>query len=172
MNNTKPPSVWMQALRTAWAQRSARERRALLVGGALLALLLLWKGAIAPAWSVLRDAPVQQARIDAQTRQMLQLQAQTQNLPPATRLSRREALAQLQTASDQWLGAGAQLQTQGEQVLVMLKATSVSGLAQWLALARSQARSQPLQVQLERTDATGTDGPQVHWQGTLLMRLP
>ena len=172
MKNTAHPAARIKALRAAWQQRPARERRTLLAGGTFLALLVLWQGAIAPAWSLWREAPARQARIDAQTRQMLQLQAQMQGLQAATRIGRREALTQLQNAADTWLGPGAQLQPQGEQVRVTLKAAPASGLAQWLAVARNQAQSQPLQVQLLRSDSATADRPEALWQGSLLMRLP
>lgn len=172
MKNTVHPAAWMKTLRAAWQQRPARERHALLGGGALLVLFVLWQAAIAPAWSVWCEAPARQARIDAQTRQMLQLQAQVQGLQAATRIGRREALTQLQNGADTWLGPGAQLQPQGEQVRVTLKAAPASGLAQWLAVARNQAQSQPLQVQLLRSDSATADRPEALWQGSLLMRLP
>lgn len=172
MKNTAHPAAWIQALHATWQQRPARERRALLAAGTLLALFVLWQTAIAPAWSVWREAPARQARMDAQTRQMLQLQAQMQSLQATTRIGRREALTQLQKAADTWLGPGAQLQPQGEQVLVTLKAATAGGLAQWLAAARNKSQAQPLQVQLQRSDSAPTDRPEALWQGSLLMRLP
>lgn len=174
MNKGARMSTWLEALRTAWQQRSVRERRWLLACAALLTPIILWQWAMAPAWSVWREAPVRQTRIDAQTRQMLQLQAQAQSLQAApARIDRRTALSVLQAEADRLLGPGAQLQPQGEHVLVTLRAAPATGLAQWLALARSQAQTLPLQVQLERPEASTTAHTvEVVWQGSLLMRLP
>lgn len=172
MNKTVAPAAWVQALRTVWQQRLPRERWLLLAGGALLMLVVLWQGAIAPAWSVWQEAPARQARLDTQTRQMLQWQAQAQGLQPMARIGRREAMAQLQTATESLLGPGAQLQPQGEHLLLTLKAAPAAGLAQWLTLARTRAQAQALQAQLQRADATAHHDAEVLWQGTLLLRLP
>lgn len=172
MSSSARKQAWLEAWRTAWQQRSVRERRWLLAGAALLTPLLLWQWAMAPAWSVWREAPTRQARIDAQTRQMLQLQAQAQHLQAPAHIERREALSRLQAEADRLLGPGAQLQPQGEQVLVTLRAAPATGLAQWLALARSQAQTLPLQVQLQRPEAPPAAPTEVVWQGTLQMRLP
>ena len=172
MNTTLRSAAWVQALRTAWQQRPARERLWVMAGSALIALVLLWQVAIAPAWSVWREAPARQARIDAQTRQMLQWQAQAQGLQPVTRIDRREALARLQSAAERLLGPGARLQPQGEQLLVTLQAAPADGLAQWLALARNEALALPLQAQLQQPEAAPAPETEVAWQGSLLMRLP
>ena len=171
MKPTPRSAAWPQALRTAWRQRPARERLWVLAGSALLLVLLLWQVAIAPAWSVWREAPARQARIDAQTRQMLQWQAQAAGLQPVARMDRREALARLQAAADRLLGPGARLEPQGEQLRVTLQATPPDGLAQWLALARNEALALPLQARLERSDNTALP-TEATWQGSLLMRLP
>ena len=176
MNTTLRSAAWVQALRTAWQQRPARERLWVMAGSALIALVLLWQVAIAPAWSVWREAPARQARIDAQTRQMLQWQAQAQGLQPVARMDRREALTRLQAAADALLGPGARVQPQGEQVQVTLQATPAEALAQWLAQARNEALAQAVQAQLEQVQAQRpevTSPPAAAtWQGTLMMRLP
>ena len=171
MNQTLRPAAWMQALRTAWQQRPVRERLGVLAGSALLMLILLWQIAIGPAWSVWREAPARQARIDARTRQMLQWQTQAQELQPVARVDRREALPRLQAAADRLLGPGARLQPQGEQLLVTLQAAPAEGLAQWLALARNEAQVLPLQARLQQPDDTSRP-TEALWQGSLLMRLP
>ena len=176
MNPTPHPAAWKQGLHKAWQQRSARERLWLLTASVLLTLLALWQVAIAPAWSVWREAPARQARIDTQTRQMLQWQAQAQGLQPVARMDRREALTRLQAAADALLGPGARVQPQGEQVQVTLQATPAEALAQWLALARNEALAQAVQAQLEQVQAQRpevTSPPAAAtWQGTLMMRLP
>lgn len=172
MKHNARTTAWMQALHTAWLQRSVRERLWVVAGSTLLLLILLWQVGIAPAWSVWREAPARHARIDAQTRQMLQWQAQAQGLQAVARIDRREALARLQAATDRLLGPGAQLQPQGEQVLVTLQAVPADALAQWLALARNEALALPVQARLQQPQAAATPTAEVIWQGSLLMRLP
>lgn len=159
----------VQAWRARWQQLAARERRWLQAGAGLLALLLgSW--AIAPAWSVWREAPVRQARIDARTQQMLQLHAQAKHLQAPAHIERREALDALRAATDHLLGPGARVQPEGEQLRVMLQAAPAPGLAQWLAVVRDSARARPLQAALQRVDAP--DRAEAVWQGFLLMQLP
>ncbi len=160
----------VQAWRSAWQERTARERRWLQAGAGLLALLLLWSSAIAPVWSVWREAPTHQARNDERTHQMLQLHAQVKRLQAAAHIDRREALNELRAATERLLGPGAQLQPQGEQVRVVLQATPAQGLAQWLSVARDKARARPVQAALQRADAA--DRAETLWQGFLLMQLP
>ena len=149
--NTRPPTppapAWVQALRTAWQQRPARERGLLLVGGSFLVLLALWQWGIAPALSVWREAPARQARLENQTRQMLQLQAEAQRLQAPSRLGRTQALERLQ-------------------------ATSALALAQWLAQAREQAQALPVQVQLKPAPRPAGESTEPLWQGSLVLRLP
>ena len=156
--------------RSAWQQRPERERHWLQAGTGLLALLLVWTWAIAPAWSVWREAPARQARIDTQTQQMLQLQAQAKNLQSPVHIDRREAMDALRAATDRLLGPDAQLQPQGEQLRVTLQAATATALAQWLAEARDRARARPLQAALQRAD--NPDRGEAIWQGSLLMQLP
>ena len=174
--NTRPPTppspAWAQALRTAWQQRPARERGLLLVGGSLLVLLALWQWGIAPALSVWREAPARQARLETQTRQMLQLQAEAQRLQAPSRLGRAPALERLQTSADRLLGPGAQLKPQGEQLHVTLQATSALALAQWLAQSREQAQALPVQVQLKPAPRPAGESTEPLWQGSLVLRLP
>ncbi len=160
----------VQGLRSAWQQRPERERHWLQAGAGLLALLLVWSWAMAPAWSVWREAPARQARIDAQTQQMLQLQAQAKHLQTPVHIDRREAMDALRAATDRLLGPGAHLQPQGEQLRVTLQATTATALAQWLAEARDRARARPLQATLQRVDSP--DRGEAIWQGALLMQLP
>lgn len=165
--------AWAQALRSLWQQRSARERRWVLATAILFAPLMAWQWALAPAWSVWREAPVRQAQLDQQTRQMLQWQVQAQRLQAPERIGRPQALERLQAGADRLLGSGAQLQAQGEQLRVTLQGATAAGLAQWLALARDQAQTLPQQAQLERRSAAADGASEnVTWQGSLLLRLP
>lgn len=160
----------LQGLRAVWQQRPERERSLLLWTAVLLGLIALWQWGIGPAWAVWRDAPVRQAQSDAQTRQMLQLQAEASRLQAPVRVNRATAMAQLQASADSLLGAGVSLQLQGEQLQVTLKAATSEGLAQWLSQARDPSQALPQQVQLKRQPIAKDNT--VVWQGTLLMRLP
>ena len=45
-----------------WQSRAPRERRLLVVGGAVLGVYLLWTALWQPSWQVLREADAQRAR--------------------------------------------------------------------------------------------------------------
>lgn len=170
----KSPPRWtqpLQELHSAWQQRPQRERRLLLAGGTLLAALALWQIVIAPAWSVWRKAPAHQAELDARTREMLGLQAEVRQWQTAPPLTRNAALLQLRNSAEQLLGPGAQLQAQGDQLQLTLRAASAEGLAQWLAQARSQAQTRTVRAELQRQDAHAA-GTLPTWQGQLSLRLP
>lgn len=149
----KTPSTALTAWRSLWAARAPRERRLLVLAAWVIGATLLWQVAVAPALQTWHDAPGKQAALDAQTRQMLQLQAQAKGLQSTPPLSRTTALQRLETSATQWLGADARVNLQGEQVRVTLKAASAEGLSRWLAQARSQAQALPVQAQLQRTTA-------------------
>ncbi len=173
MKPGKDTAAMVQTIRTLWQQRSARERRLLLAAAALLVPLAVWQWGLAPAWSVWREAPARQARLESQTRQMLQWQTEAQRLQAPEHIGRPLALERLQAGADRLLGPGAQLQPQGEQLRVTLQATPAADLAQWLALARAQAQTLPQQVQLQRQPSPANGSPDnVTWQGTLVLRLP
>ena len=171
MNLAQRWNLQQQALRQAWRQRPERERRLLMTAVVLLLVVGLWQLAVAPAWLVWRQAPVRQAELDARTTQMLALQAQAKQWQASPPVTRSAALQQLQTSAEQWLGAGVQLQVQGDQLLLTLKAAPAEGLAQWLAQARSQSQARPVQAELQRTEAR-TAGATPTWQGQLTLRLP
>ncbi|MEN9889377.1 MAG: hypothetical protein RL559_1414 [Pseudomonadota bacterium] len=155
--------------RTAWQQRSARERHLLAWGATVLLLALVWTQLIAPAWRVWREAPLRQATLEAQTRQMRQWQAEAQQLQTPRRIERSEALRLLSESATALLGPGAQLTAQGEGLRLSLQAAPAAGLAQWLAQAREQALALPSQAQLERQDKADAEPT---WRGTVLLRLP
>lgn len=166
-------SAWTylrQAADSAWQARAPRERRLLAVGAGVLLLALVWSTLLAPAWRVWREAPLQQATLDAQTRHMQQLQAQARQLQTPRRIEREQALRLLSTSAGSLLGAGAQLSPQGDSVRVSFKAASASGLAQWLAQAREQALALPQQAQLQRQSQDSDT--ETTWSGSLLLRLP
>jgi general secretion pathway protein M len=148
-----------------WQALSPREQRGVFVLGALLAVLLFWSVAIAPALNTLRDSDNRRAHIGQQQAHMLALQNQAQALQAARpHLSRDEALRTLQglTPSPQ-----IQLNVQGERISVQLKAVPAPTLANWLTQARTQAQALPVEAHLTRGSA-----PATNWDGSLVLSLP
>jgi general secretion pathway protein M len=151
-----------------WQALSPREQRGVSVLGALLAVLLFWSIAIAPALNTLRDSDNRRAQIGQQQAHMLALQSQAQALQARTPLSRDEALRTLQglTPSPQ-----IQLNVQGERISVQLKAVPAPILANWLTQARNQAQALPVEAHLTRGNAPAANSAVV-WDGSLVLNLP
>ena len=146
-----------------WQALSPREQRGISVLGALLAVLLFWSIAIAPALNTLRDSDNHRAQIGQQQAHMLALQAQAQALQTRTTLARDEALRNLQGLTP---SAQMQLNVQGDRVTVQLKAVPAATLANWLAQARNQAQALPVEAHLTRSNTAMT------WDGSLVLSLP
>ena len=166
----------MSALNSLRAQATSRwqaltpsEQRGISVLGTLLAVLLFWSIAIAPALNTLRDSDNRRAQISQQQAHMLAMQAQAQALQTRTPLARDEALRNLQGLTP---GAQMQLNVQGDRVTVQLKAVPAAALANWLAQARSQAQALPVEAHLTRGNATSTVSNTVVWDGSLVLSLP
>lgn len=182
----------LQALAQRWQALSPREQRLLSFGAVLLAMALLWWLALAPALRTVREAPAQQAALDAQWQELKDLQAQAQSLQQQPRMTQAEALRALQNSTTQLLGNSAQIQTLGERSTVTLKAVPAPALASWLAQVRTQARAVPVQAQLLRSAAAAdkvTAGPEgkatnppsanapstpnaIMWSGSVVLSLP
>jgi general secretion pathway protein M len=150
-------------LKIRWRSVSPREQRLLLLAGVLISLALLWWLALAPALTVLRAAPAQHQALDAQLQYMQRLQAQAKALQAQPVLS-VDAARQALEAALKPLGTGAQMTVQADRVTVTLKAVPASALAQWLATARQNAHTAPLEAHLVRNPAGS-------WDGTLLLSL-
>ena len=175
-------------LQTLWRQRSARERGLLALAACVLGTALLWSWGVAPALNTWRSAAQRQTELDQQTRHMLQLQAQAQQLQTPSRVKRAEAIARLESSASPWLGRDARLEVQGDRLRVSLVAAPASGLAQWLAQARESAQALPQSAQLTQLptakastpasvkasgpDTAERDAPEVLWRGELSLRLP
>lgn len=153
----------LMQLQTRWRSVSPREQRWVLLAGVLLSLALLWWLALAPALAVLKAAPAQHRALDAQLQQMQRLQAQAKALQAQPVLS-ADAARQALEAALKPLGAGAQMTTQIDRVTVTLKAVPANALAQWLATARQNAHTAPVEAHLVRNPAGG-------WDGTLVLNL-
>lgn len=157
-------TAFQAALAKRWAHLSPREQRAVSVLGGLLAVLLFWSVAIAPAWQTLRASEARRVQLAQQQAHMQALQAQAQALQQRPALSREEALRTLQSLS-QPLGKQLELTVQGERVSVQVKAMPAQALAQWLSQARTQAQALPIEAHWVRQANTV-------WDGSLVMRLP
>ena len=180
------PSTWLQiraSLRQTWLQRSPREQQLLSICTLGLLLVATWSTALAPALRTWQEAPARQAQLDAQSKNMLQLQAQQKGLQKPNPITRSESIQWLETSLAE-LGPGAKISQQGERATLSLNAAPAEALARWLSLARESALSLPVQAQLQQSTAPTrvpvkgqsalTSPPQneVHWRGTLLLRLP
>ena len=154
---------WLAPLRALWQQASRREQLALLGGGTLLVLVMLWLLAIAPALAILRGAEPQRRALEAQLQQMQSLQAQAKALQAQPRLAPDEARRLLE-ASVKPLAPSLQLALAGDRVTVTLKGMPADALAQWLAQVRLNVRVLPAEARLRR-NAAGT------WDGTLVLNL-
>lgn len=154
-----------QQLRQRWAALAPREQA--LVGGALLviAIALVWWVALAPAIGTLRSAEAQHRSLDAQLQQMRRLQAQAKAMQSQPRQSPDDAMRQLEAATREHLGTSGRYTVAGDRVTVTLANAPASGLAQWLAQVRSNARAIPGEARLMRNAGGG-------WDGTLVVTLP
>ena len=151
-------------LQRRWRNVSPREQRLLMLAVGVVTLALLWWVALAPALAVRKAAPAQHLALDAQNQQMQRLQAQALALRALPVVSAGDARAALE-ASLKPLGASAQLAVQVERATVMLKGVSPDALAQWLAVARQNARTVPSEAHLTR-NAAGA------WDGSVVFYLP
>ena len=173
------------ALRARWQALAPREQTLVLAAGGLVAFALLWWLAVAPALATLRAAPARHAALDAQLQHMQALQAEARQLQAAPRGARGDAVGTLRTALGQRLGTTAQLNVVGDRATITLKGAPADALGQWLAQARSNARTAPVEARLARsaaapaatTNAPATlgSGPATalpRWDGTLVLALP
>lgn len=147
-----------------WSQRPAREKPLLLSALLLVTVALLWWVALAPALRTLSGFEAKWSAQDAQLQAMLRQQTQAQSLSAQSKISTAVASQALMTAVQQSFGGQADLAVQGNSATVTLRGVSGEALAQWLATARANARSAPVQAHLTR----GPNG----WMGTLQMGLP
>lgn len=149
-------------LQSRWRTVSPREQRLLMLALGVVALALLWWVALAPALAVRKAAPAQHLVLDAQNQQMQRLQAQALALRALPVLSADDARSALQTSLKP-LGASAQMVVQVERATVTLKEVSPDALAQWLAVARQNARTVPAEAHLKRNAAGAWDGTVVFY---------
>lgn len=151
-----------------WNQLAPREKSLLGAALAVIALALVWQLMLAPSLRTLRAATAQGLALDAELQHMQALQAQAKALQKQAPLSYDDAVRALNLATKQTLGGAAQVSTVAERANVTLQAARADALAQWLAQARVNARSTPLEARLTRMAAPAG----ATWSGTLVMTLP
>ena len=151
-----------------WSRLADQEKQMLVLIAALVIGAVLWLQILAPARTTLHTADAQAKVLSGQLQAMQKMQSQAQALQKQPPLEFDAALKALALATQQTLGASAQLTNTAERASVTLKGASADALAQWLVEARLNARSAPIEAHLVRT-ATPT-GP--IWNGVLIMSLP
>jgi general secretion pathway protein M len=149
-----------------WQAFSPRDQRVLSVLAGFIGLLVFISLAVSPALNTLGESDQRRSQIAQQPAHMLALQAQAQALQTRTVLSRDEALRQLQSITP---NKHMQLQAQGTRVSVQLKAMPAADLALWLAQARQQAQTLPIEAHLTRH---GGSASATAWDGNLVLNLP
>ena len=141
-----------------WMDLSGRERLGLGLALLVLALALLWSVGVAPAWRQWQQGQAQTQALQIKWQGMQDLQAQASALSAQTRVRPEEAVRLLQTSLST-LGPGASMTVNGDLATVQIKGASAAAVSQWLAQARVQAQSLPVQARLGRSAASGTAGP-------------
>lgn len=163
-------------LQTRWRQLATREKNLLTLAAASLLATALWIQVLAPVIATLRTAEAQAYKLDRQLQHMLSMQLQAQSLQKQPPLAYDAALKALTTATKQTLGTSAQITISGERASVALQGVPADALAQWLAQARLNARSTPLEARLARVIPGGAAGKDasagIAWNGMLVMSLP
>ena len=152
---TVPARVWWRAL-------PSRDRSLALLGGAVLALFLLWLLAIQPALSTLQRAPAELDLLDGQLQTMQRLAAEAGELRATPPVNAEQANAALKAATER-LGDKAKISLQGERAVLSLNGAGTEALRGWLAEARSGARARPVEANLMRSGAG--------YSGTLVLSI-
>lgn len=166
---SKPSNAAMiGSLQARWRQLATREKTFLISVLALIVLALLWQLVLSPSLQTLSTSTAQATALDAQIQHMQLLQNQASALQRQAPLAYDEALRALSLTTKQTLAATAQVNVVADRANVTLQAANADALAQWLAQARLNARSAPLEARLTRnTTPTGAT-----WTGSLVMSLP
>lgn len=159
-------------LKARWRQLASRDKNLVRLGLLLVGATLLWLFSVAPSLATWRGADAQARALSTQLQRMQVLQAQAQALQKQPALGFDDAVRALTAATKTTLGATAQLSLTGDRASVTLKAASADALAEWLAQARLNARSVPLEARLVRAPAPGADPAIATWSGVLVMTLP
>ena len=153
MNATRTapaPAAWKAPLVARWRALSERDRRAAVIAGAAIVLLLVWWIGVQPALRTVRAAPAQIDRLDAQLQTMQRQAAEAAELRGTAPLTAAQSTAALQAATAR-LGARGRLVVAGERATLTVNGATGAQLRDWLSEARSGARARPLQAQFMRS---------------------
>lgn len=150
-------------LRQRWQALAPRERRIAGWLGWAVALILLWFIGVAPAWRSVGSAPARLDQLDKQIQQMQLLASEATTLRALPPVGGLQAQAALKTATDA-LGSAARLQLGGDRATVTFTNATGTQVRDWLAEARSAARTRPIEANLTR-------GPQ-GYSGTVIVQMP
>ncbi len=162
------------ALQIFWQGLAARERTGVALAATAVTAMLLWWLALSPALHTLALAQTQASQLETQLQTMHALQAQARALQAQPKMGHDEAVRALESSVRQRLGASAQFTLQGDRAMVTLKGVSAEALAQWLTLARVNARSVPIEARLQRSavPAATANAAVANWDGSLVLGLP
>ena len=141
----------LSPLRDRWTAANPREQRLIRSAVVLISLALVWWLLVAPPLRTLSQGQTEQTSLTMQWQKMQALRAQALALQAVRKISRDEALRALDAAVRQQFGAAAQLSVLGENATITLRNAPADALAQWLPLARVNARALPSEVRLTRT---------------------
>lgn len=161
-------AVRTSAWQARWAQLAPKERTGISMAIALVVIATLWLAVVGPGLQQWRTADTKTRALNAQLQQMQTLQAQAQSIQAQPALGYDDAVRALKLATQQTLGATAQISVVGDRALVTLQSAQPQALAQWLTQARLNARSVPSEARLTRVSNPGP----LLWNGTLTMALP
>ena len=150
-------------LRQRWQALAPRERRIAGWLGWAIGLVLLWFVGIVPAWRSASSAPARLDQLDAQLQQMQRLASEATTLRALPPVGGLQAQAALKSATDA-LGAAGRLQLGGDRATVTFTNATGTQVRDWLAEARSAARTRPVEANLTR----GAQG----YSGTVIVQMP
>lgn len=142
-------------LQQRWQALSARERSLTRLAAAAVAILLLWAVGLAPALRTLHTVELRRGPLEAEQQRMLALKAQADRLKaqPIKAGGGEDAARALAQSVRERLGDGAQLAIAGERATLTLRNVPATALAAWLAEARVNARTLPVEARLTRAAA-------------------
>ena len=109
MSTSARTSAWQ----TRWAQLAPKERTGISIAVALVLLATVWLAVVGPGLQQWRTAEAKARALDAQLQQMQTLQAQVQSIQAQPALAYDDAVRALKLATQQALGASAQISVVG-----------------------------------------------------------
>jgi len=148
-----------------------KDRQRLMLSVLLLMAVLLGTWNVWPALQTYQQAPLQLAKLEAQTQTLKAMQAQAKTLQNAPRINAAEARALLQQITTDSMGNGAKLSTDGTLITLTVSSASAEALSQWLLAARTQAQALPVEAHLQKSSGTPKDAKE-SWRGSIILSLP